>query len=209
MPTVTHYGDGTSKTFSTPYATGTGATSTGGALTSQTTNTVTHTTAPAAGTAFTVTYTYALPVNETTLSVSPVAGSYIGNVALNAGTSLVGAFNLNNATGATAATVNCPAATTNPTLVSTGAKRLVGFVLSNNSAATKWVRLFNKATAPVPGTDTPLFTVPIAAGTTRDFSIPVGVAFSLGLGYAVTGAAPDNDATAVAVNDVTGVLAYL
>lgn len=93
-------------------------------------------------------------------------------------------------------------ATTNATLVRAGAGN-VGFIsLQNTSAAIKYVKLFNKATAPVPGTDTPVQNLAIPIGGIVVLPITAGLRFSLGIGLAITGAAALLDATAVAAGDV-------
>lgn len=117
---------------------------------------------------------------------------------------IVGATN----SGLLTARVNA-AATTNATLVKGSAGQVYGWSLSNASAAAKYVRLFNKATAPTVGTDTPAITIALAAGATVTFSAAAGVAYSLGIGYDITGANGDADATAVAANDVTGAIFYM
>lgn len=101
------------------------------------------------------------------------------------------------------------AATTNSTLVKALAGQVYAWSFSNPSAAAKFVRLFDKATAPTVGTDTPVLTIALAAGATATFSTEIGIAFALGIGFDITGANGDADATAVAANDVTGALYYV
>lgn len=110
--------------------------------------------------------------------------------------------------GLTTARVNA-AATTNSTLVKGSAGQVYGWSFSNASAAAKFVRLFNKATAPTVGTDTPVITIALAAGATTTFTTEIGVIHTLGIGYDITGANGDADATAVAANDVTGAIYYV
>lgn len=102
--------------------------------------------------------------------------------------------------------------TTNPNLVKAGAARLIGGQIYNVSAAIKFFKLYDKATAPTIGTDTPILTIPIPAAS----SIPLegimtiyGLAFTLGLGYGLTGAAADADTTALTAGDVIVNLLYL
>ena len=89
--------------------------------------------------------------------------------------------------------------TNNSTLVSTGAHTLYSAEISNNSAALAYLKIYDKATAPTCGTDTPIKTVMFPASTTVDLTFgDSGIALSLGLGIcAVTGIA-DADNTAVA-----------
>ena len=104
------------------------------------------------------------------------------------------------------------AATTNSTLVLTGARRLVGGAVHNVSAAVKYFKLYNKATAPTVGTDTPILTIAIPAGQTIYIGDCIGIyalPFSLGLGYGITGAAADADTTALTAGDVIVNLTYI
>lgn len=98
------------------------------------------------------------------------------------------------------------AATTNATLVKASAGNLYNLNMTNNSAATKFVKFFNKATAPVPGTDAPVLVFAIPAGQTVNVVYEVPWRFATGIGFAITGLGTDADATAVAAGDV--LLAY-
>lgn len=102
------------------------------------------------------------------------------------------------------------AATTNATSVKASAGNLLGMFLSNNSAATKYVKFYNKASAPTVGTDTPVFVlaIPAAGSIDVDGNAWAYPRFSTGIAYAITGAATDADTTAVAVNDVSGFIVY-
>jgi hypothetical protein len=101
------------------------------------------------------------------------------------------------------------AATTNATSVKTSSGVLNQAILTNNAATIAYIKFYNKASAPVVGTDVPIATFSIPAnGVPLVITPPVGIAFSTGIAYAITGAAADADATAVAVNQVTGILGY-
>ena len=96
------------------------------------------------------------------------------------------------------------AATTNATLVKTGACTIKQAFFFNASAATKYIRLYNKATAPTVGTDAPVIVIAVPATSSKEFVFGdnSGLPFSLGVGYAITGAAARLDATGVAAGDV-------
>ena len=98
------------------------------------------------------------------------------------------------------------AATTNATLVKTGSTIAFCGMVGNNGAGNAYLKFYNKATAPVVGTDVPFATFLIPPS--RNTEIELNYGFSSGLGYAITGAAADADTTAVLVNQVTGVLFY-
>lgn len=96
------------------------------------------------------------------------------------------------------------AATTNSTLVKGARGRVTGYVLTNTAASAKFVKFYNKASAPTVGTDVPVMTVAIPAGAAVEVQLGRGVEFPLGIGFGITGAAAVNDTTAVAAGDVVG-----
>jgi hypothetical protein len=97
------------------------------------------------------------------------------------------------------------AATTNATSVKAAAGAL-GFIYAINlNAAVRFLKLYNKASAPTVGTDTPIATLPIPASATgAGFMLPIpgGVAFTTGIAYAVTTGYADADTAAVAAGEV-------
>lgn len=98
------------------------------------------------------------------------------------------------------------AASTNATLVQAGQVKLWGYNLKNTAAYPVYIKFFDKATAPSPGTDVPYFTVAVLAGERADLDRWVGVQFQLGLGYTITKLIADNDTTVVVANDLVGQL---
>lgn len=99
------------------------------------------------------------------------------------------------------------AASTNATLVQTGRAVVYTLAAVNTTATIYYLKLYNKATAPTCGTDTPVMTIPVPASTAGDGIVvapTVGILFQLGLGFCLTGAIGDSDttnaATGVAIN---------
>lgn len=94
------------------------------------------------------------------------------------------------------------AATTNLTSVKSSAGTLYGIAWANNTAATVYLKLYNKTSAPVPASDTPIFTVPIAAGAVGGLGVAqlgvLGHRFATGIAFSVTGALAKTDTTAIA-----------
>ena len=90
------------------------------------------------------------------------------------------------------------AATTNGTSLKTTAGNIYALTVSNVTASTIYLKLYNKATAPTVGTDVPLMTIPVAANSfvTYEFG-RLGARFATGIAYAVTGAITTADTTAV------------
>lgn len=99
---------------------------------------------------------------------------------------------------------------TNSTLVQRLATTLFAVNATNNGGAAAFVKLYDKATAPVVGIDVPVLVVPVpAAGVVSLNMGDLGSMFSLGLGIAITNLIADSDTTAVAANQVKVSLSYL
>jgi hypothetical protein len=99
------------------------------------------------------------------------------------------------------------AASTNSTLVSAGWHTITSLNVINTTATLYYLKLYNKATAPTCGTDTPVQIIPIPASATgAGVQLPLGpgLGFNLGVGFCLTSgiAASDtgNAATGVAIN---------
>jgi hypothetical protein len=99
------------------------------------------------------------------------------------------------------------AASTNEALILTGTSGLQAFYATNTGATVAFVKLYNKATAPI-SSDIPamILTVPAAvSGVPGVCTLPIGFSgfrFALGLGIRITGAVADNDTTAVAAGQI-------
>lgn len=94
------------------------------------------------------------------------------------------------------------AATTNATSVKASAGDLFKIVGNNTTATKRYLKLYNKASAPTVGTDTPVLTLPLPGSAAFDISITAGYYFSTGIAFAITGAAADADTTAVVAGDI-------
>lgn len=133
-----------------------------------------------------------LPAGQTTQAVS-------GTVTVTGGT-------VNPVVPATPYILNS-AASTNEALILTGTSGLQAFYATNIGATPAFVKLYNKATAPI-STDIPamILAVPAAvSGVPGVCTLPIGFSgfrFALGLGIRITGAVADNDTTAVAAGQV-------
>lgn len=94
-------------------------------------------------------------------------------------------------------------ASTNATSVRNAATILGLLTAHNVSAAVKYLKIYNKASAPTVGTDVPIHTIPIPAGGMVNFPIPAaGLRLTTGFALAITGGIADADTTAVAAGDV-------
>lgn len=99
------------------------------------------------------------------------------------------------------------AASTNEALILTGTSGLQAFYATNTGATVAFVKLYNKASAPI-SSDIPAMILPVPAavsGVPGVCTLPIGFSgfrFALGLGIRITGAVADNDTTAVAAGQV-------
>lgn len=95
------------------------------------------------------------------------------------------------------------AASTNLSFVKKGSGSVYGINLHNKASIPAYLRIFDKASAPVDA-DTPLVTLTIPAVGSLAMELPIGLRFKLGLGFNITAAAADADATAIVAGDVVG-----
>ncbi len=93
--------------------------------------------------------------------------------------------------------------TINATVAKAAPGRLWQITGRNNAAAIRYIKVFNKATTPAPGTDSALciFSQQIQATSNFSFDVP-GLYCSAGVSYVFTTGAADNDATAVTAADI-------
>ena len=95
------------------------------------------------------------------------------------------------------------AATTNATLVKNAAGRMFLITGRNNAAAIRYLKFYNKNSAPTVGTDVPVLTIALDASAKFEIDLnPYGQFFTTGIAFAITGAVADNDTTAIAAADI-------
>ncbi|CAB4164642.1 hypothetical protein UFOVP826_62 [uncultured Caudovirales phage] len=146
---------------------------------------------------------------QSSASTLPVSGAVtVSGTATVSGTvtATVTAGTVNPVVPATPYILNS-AASTNEALILTGTSGLQAFYATNTGATVAFVKLYNKATAPI-SSDIPamILSVPAAvSGVPGVCTLPIGFSgfrFALGLGIRITGAVADNDTTAVAAGQV-------
>ena len=139
----------------------------------------------------------ALNVAVTSNVAAIVAGTNaIGDVGVQYRTTATGAATLTNAL--------CPA-TPAAQQIKGAAGRLIGITLANNSATTKWVKIFNSLSASVvPGTTAALAEIGIPPNQVLECHWEGGIAFSTGITIMITGGLGLTNNTAVTLGDVTG-----
>jgi hypothetical protein len=93
------------------------------------------------------------------------------------------------------------AATTNATVVKASTGKVYSGSLYNSNAAARYLKFYNKATAPTVGTDVPVRVEYLAPTSKATFDL-AGLPFSAGISFALVTGAADNDATAVGSGDI-------
>jgi hypothetical protein len=94
------------------------------------------------------------------------------------------------------------AASTNASLVKGGMGQVYGWYLFNAAAATRFVKLYNKATPPTVGTDLPWLTIGIPAGAAANVWNGAGISFPAGIALATTVSMADSASDAVTASDL-------
>jgi hypothetical protein len=96
------------------------------------------------------------------------------------------------------------AGSNNATNIKASAGQIYGYEIFNASAAVRYVKLYNKSTAPAPATDNALLkrTIGIPAGQRASFHSSTGISCSAGIGIAMVTGISDTDNTAVTASDL-------
>lgn len=98
------------------------------------------------------------------------------------------------------------AASTNSTNVKATFGQVFALSLGSVSSSAAYLKLYDKATAPTCGTDTPVARFPIPSLTTGGVSnvaIPYGMSFFNGIGYCLTNGIADSNSGSVAASGFT------
>jgi hypothetical protein len=95
------------------------------------------------------------------------------------------------------------AASTNPTSAKASAGQVFKAYGNNAKASVVYLKIYDKASAPTVGTDTPKITVPIAASSRFEIALD-GFYLATGIAYGFTTDAADNGTTALLAADILG-----
>lgn len=169
-------------------------------------------TAPASSTTVTVRSVRILDIQEMQVDYSASGSGSSGNALPITGSLGVTLF---QGTSWNTNTINhklISGATTNPTVVKSSSGKIVGGLVTNTVAALRYLKLYNKASAPTVGTDIPSWTIPLPQNvpvSIEDLIGPTGHSFTTGISYAITSGAADSDTGAIGAGDVLVNLTYL
>ena len=131
-----------------------------------------------------------LSTGDVYLQASGAWGSSIGNIRGSGGGSGVPSLTYHKVS----------AASNNAANIKASAGTVTGWKIYNNGIYPVYVKLYNKATTPVPGTDTPQQTIGVDAGLGEPM-IGAGFTYTAGIGIAIVKGIVDGDNTAVAASD--------
>jgi len=96
------------------------------------------------------------------------------------------------------------AATTNDTNIKASAGKIYHIFGRNSSTGERFLHLYNKASAPVTGTDVPVLTIPLPPAATFHFTFPEGINFTTGISYSLSTGVADSDTGVLTAGDVKG-----
>jgi len=91
--------------------------------------------------------------------------------------------------------------------IKSAAGEVGGWYLSNNASSVRYVKLYDKATAPA-STDTPKLTLMLPANSAANILAPAGIDFTTGIGIRCSTGVADNDTGAPTANDVVANILY-
>lgn len=102
-------------------------------------------------------------------------------------------------------------ATTNATLVKNTAGSIGAIHLYSTLTTTTvaYLKLYNKATLPIPGTDVPFAVYKIGGSNSLSIEFPKGMKFSQGLGFAITRGGSPIDILIIGIGEITGQIVYI
>ncbi|MEX0881319.1 MAG: hypothetical protein WEC17_01435 [Candidatus Saccharimonadales bacterium] len=80
--------------------------------------------------------------------------------------------------------------------------QVYGWFLFNTSSAIRYVKLYNKSSAPMTGFDKPFMTIPLPAGGGANVNFTSGIYFSKGIGVSATTGVADSNTGAPADGDI-------
>jgi len=138
-----------------------------------------------------------------------ISRDLIANIVLAAGTNIIGYFGLAPRTSGGLSTYKLiSAGTTNAQSVKGSAGQLYGWYISSSAVKTRYIKFYNKASAPTVGSDTPVLTLGIPGGGAANIEYTNGIDFTTGIAIAMTVNAADADSNAITANDITINLLY-
>lgn len=111
--------------------------------------------------------------------------------------------------GGTTPVTYVSAASTNATLVKNSAGQIYTVICTNVNASPRYLKLFDKSSAPTVGTDVPVQNYMIPANSNGFvIALPMPLQFTSGIGFAITTGIALTDSAAVAANEISVNIGY-
>jgi hypothetical protein len=176
----------------------------------------TNSSAPASPTNATIQYLSVQDYAELTAEITAGRGNSVAGNAMNVvvvsapTTTVTGTVTANEGTPVTPSVLFRNSTGDNNLVAAKGsAGTLYGFSVNNTNGALRYLKLYNKATAPVLATDVPVLVIPIPANGTVAQDFNVGLRFATGIAIAMTTGAADNDTGAVTAGEHKIAISYI
>lgn len=100
------------------------------------------------------------------------------------------------------------AASNNATNVKPSPGQIYGITISNAVSTARWFKLYDKASAPAPASDTPKQSYQIPGNSLVTLAFPEGMSFKNGISFAAVANMSDTDNTSIAANDLSMDIRY-
>lgn len=94
-------------------------------------------------------------------------------------------------------------------IVKASAGKLYAFQVYNANAAARYLKFYNKATAGIPGTDTPVLTIALPPAALTQFNSPLGIPFATGISVGAFAGVADANNTGTTANDIVANIYFL
>lgn len=111
--------------------------------------------------------------------------------------------------GGTSLTEGVAAASNNATSLKASAGQVYGYRVFNAAAYPVYLKFYNKASAPSPGSDTPVWVVGVAAGQAASDTFDIPLTFGTGVAYAVVKGISNTDNTSLVASDCVWAIQYV
>lgn len=144
-----------------------------------------------------------------TYATEPIPASQVSATQPISGSLTSAGTTTNTPSTPTASNINS-AASTNAAFIKNAAGTVYAIIASNTNTSTRYVKFYNKASAPTVGTDIPVLTIAVPTNGTIpvDFG-SLGHRFATGIAIAITTGAADSDTGAVAANEIKVLTSYV
>lgn len=97
------------------------------------------------------------------------------------------------------------AGSNNAAVIKAAAGTMYGWAIGSVTGVVRFVKLYDKATTPAPGSDTPTLSIEVpgnTSGTGTNFCFTPGIKFTTGIGIAVVANMTDTDNTAIGAGEI-------